>query len=76
MRCINKVKYDGRRKSLVYFVEWKEYHTKQGTWLPEEELLVEGEPITALEEFREKFPKAEEEALTRKNHPQKKRRVV
>ena len=76
MKCISKVKYDGRKKLLLYLVEWEAYPTEEGTWLPEEELLVNGEPITALEEFREQFPEAEEEALFRKNHPSKRRRVA
>ena len=76
VQCIAKVKYDGRRKALVYFIKWEGYPTEQGTWLPEEELLVEGEPITALEDFRKIFPKAEEEALLRKKNPLKRRRVA
>ena len=66
VRCINKVKFDGQRKKLVYFVEWEGNPVEEGIWLPEEELLVEGEPIFALEEYRQRFPLAEQETLMKK----------
>ncbi|HYG84358.1 MAG TPA: chromo domain-containing protein, partial [Verrucomicrobiae bacterium] len=59
VRKIIQCRWNKRRKALEYLVDWEGYEKDQATWEPLDNLLVDDEPIFALEQFRRENPDAE-----------------
>jgi len=60
VKHISKVRYNFKRKRLEWYVIWEGLSEEQGSWQPLEDLVVDEQPIFALENFRKTHPNAEE----------------